>query len=79
MKLLTSRWAALVAINVAAWAVFGAYQFSQAQSKGGQLPFANSNEQRSDILRELQDIKSLIKEQNAMLKEGATKNAAEKR
>jgi hypothetical protein len=69
-----SRWTALVVINLMAWGVFGAYQYSQAQSKGGQLPFANSNEQRSDILRELKDIKDLIKEQNTLLRDGAAKH-----
>jgi hypothetical protein len=76
---LFSRWSALVALNMICWGVFGAYQISQAQSKGGQLPFANSIEQRSDILRELKDIKDLIKEQNALLREGAVKNAGERR
>lgn len=79
MKKLFSRWMALVVLNLLCWGVFGVYQASQAQSKGGQLPFANSNEQRSDILRELKDIKDLIKEQNSLLREGAAKHVGDRR
>lgn len=79
MKTLASRWTALVAMNVVVLCLFGAYQWCEAQSTGGQLPFANSNEQRSNIMRDVAEIKELLKEQNALLKEGATKNAATKR
>ena len=79
MKSLPSRWTVLVALNIAVLSLFGAYQWCEAQSTGGQLPFANSNEQRSDILREVREIKDLLKEQNALLKEGAVKNVAPKR
>jgi hypothetical protein len=79
MQKLFSRWTALVALNLTCWGVFGAYQVSQAQSKGGQLPFANSNEQRSDIVREVKEIKDLLKEQNALLREGAAKHGGERR
>lgn len=75
MKLLASRWMALVTLNVLAWGLFGFYQVSIAQSKGGQLPFANSVEQRGEILVELREIKDLIREQNALLRESAAKNA----
>jgi hypothetical protein len=75
MRMNLSRWATVVVLNVAAWGVLGAYQYSVAQSRGPQLPFANSNEQRSDILAELREIKELIREQNNLLREGASKNA----
>jgi len=76
LRLTVSRWAIVVVLNVAAWGVLGAYQYSAAQSRGPQLPFANSNEQRSDILTELREIKELIREQNTLLREGAAKHAA---
>lgn len=79
MKSLASRWTILITINVTALCLMGAYQWCEAQSKGGQLPFANSNLQRSDILREISEIKELLKEQNALLREGASKNVAPKR
>jgi hypothetical protein len=68
MKIIRSRWTALVALNVIAWGLLGAYEVTRAQTKGGQLPFANSNEQRSDILSELREIKDLIKQQNELLR-----------
>jgi len=63
---------ALLLLNVLAWGVLGLFQFTNAQqlNTGGQLPFANSNEQRSNMLRELREIKELLKEQNAILREG---------
>lgn len=79
LRLTVSRWAIVVMLNVAAWGVLGAYQYSVAQSRGPQLPFANSNEQRSDILTELREIKDLIREQNTLLREGAAKHAAASR
>jgi hypothetical protein len=78
MKLLTSRWMGLIVLNVVAWGVLGAYQLSLGQTKGGQLPFANSIEQRGEILSELREIKDLIKEQNSLLRESATKNATKR-
>lgn len=76
MRFTISRWTMLVVLNVAAWGVLGAYQYSGAQSRGPQLPFANSNEQRSDILTELREVKELLREQNTLLREGAVKHAA---
>lgn len=79
MKPLANRWTLLVVLNCVTLMSLGAYQWCEAQSTGGQLPFANSNEQRSDILREVREIKALLKEQNDLLREGAVKNAATKR
>jgi hypothetical protein len=73
MKIIRSRWTALIALNVVAWGLLGAYEATRAQRKGGQLPFANSNEQRSDILSELREIKELIKQQNELLRAGGGK------
>lgn len=62
------RWSILVAGNVALWCVLSFYQASNAAPGAGQLPFANSIEQRQQIVRELQEIKALLKEQNALLR-----------
>ena len=66
----------LLLLNVLAWGVLGVFQYTTAQqtTTGGQLPFANSNEQRSDMVRELREIKELLKEQNALLREGGEKH-----
>jgi hypothetical protein len=76
MKIFTSRWMLLVVANVLAWCVLCFQQMSDAQSKAPQLPFANSNEQRSELVREVRDIKELIKETNALLRDLGAKNAA---
>ena len=80
MRFVNNRWMALVAANVLAWGMFGLYQASVAQQpKGPQLPFANSNLQRSDILSERLEIKELIKEQNTLLRQGAGNVAGDAR
>lgn len=70
MKSLNSRWMWLVLANVLAWGVMSAYQYGWAQNpRGPQLPFANSVEQRGDLVREGREIKELLKETNEILRE----------
>jgi len=69
-----SGWALLVAANVVAYGVLSFYQTSSAQQRtGGEPPFANSIEQRIEMLSELKEIKNLLKEQNALLRSGNLK------
>jgi hypothetical protein len=56
--------------------VLGLWQMAVAQTKAtsgvpgaGQPPFVNAVDQRNEMIRELAEIRSLIKEQNALLKE----------
>jgi len=64
--------------NLAALGVLGFYSTLGAAPQVGQPPFANPVEQRAEQVRELREIKELLKEQNALLKSGANKfnNAA---
>ena len=48
--------------------VLGFYSTTGAAPQGGQPPFANSVEQRLEIVTELREIKELLKEQNALLR-----------
>lgn len=74
------RWMLLVAANALVVGVLGFYSTSGAAPQAGQPPFNNSVEQRESQLRELREIKELLKEQNALLKAGADKlNAANPR
>jgi hypothetical protein len=68
-----SRWTLLVAANVLALGVLGFYSTLGAAPQAGQPPFANPIDQRADMVRELREIKELLKEQNALLKSGAAK------
>ena len=68
-----SRWICLVIANLAAVGVLGFYSTLGAAPQAGQPPFANPVEQRADQLRELQEIKQLLKEQNELLRGGANK------
>ncbi len=68
-----SRWTWLVIANMAAMGVLGFYSNLGAQPQGGLPPFANPVEQRADQVRELREIKELLKEQNELLRGGANK------
>jgi hypothetical protein len=74
----TSKWTWLVIGNAALLSVLGFYRTLGAAPQAGQPPFANPVEQRSDMVRELREIKELLKEQNALLKGsgGAKTNAS---
>jgi len=67
------RWMMLLAANALVVGVLGFYSTSGAAPQSGQPPFNNSVEQRESQLRELREIKELLKEQNALLKAGADK------
>lgn len=63
-------WAGGIAV---AACVLGFYSTTGAAPTGAQQPFANSVEQRLEIVTELREIKELLKEQNALLR-AAQKN-----
>jgi hypothetical protein len=69
----TWRWTWLVIANLVVASVLGFYSTLGAAPQAGQPPFANPVEQRSDMVRELREIKELLKEQNALLRGGGTK------
>ena len=73
MKNARLGWAALIVANVLFCCVLSFYRSSGAAPTGKGAPFANSVEQRSLMIRELQEIKVLLKEQNALLREAANK------
>lgn len=68
-----SRWTLLIIANALTVAVLGFYSTLGAAPQAGQPPFANPVEQRADSIRELREIKELLKEQNALLRGGANK------
>jgi hypothetical protein len=72
---IASRWLALVTVNAVAIGVLGFYSTSGAapNPQAGQPPFNNAVEQREGMLRELREIKELLKEQNSLLRGGAGK------
>ena len=69
----SSRWIWLLIANVGAIGMLGFYSTLGAAPQAGQPPFANPVEQRADQLRELREIKELLKEQNELLRGGANK------
>ena len=68
-----SRWTWLVIANVVMAGVLGFYSTLGAAPQAGQPPFANPVEQRADQIRELREIKELLKEQNELLRGGGNK------
>ena len=69
----TLRWTLLVAANALALGMLGFYSTLGAAPQAGVPPFANPVDQRADQLRELREIKELLKEQNELLKSGVNK------
>ena len=68
MSATSMRWMSLIGVNVILLCVLGFHQAHVAAQKKGQLPFSNSVEQRNVMIEELREIKALLKEQNALLR-----------
>lgn len=78
MKVYLSAWALIPIAACLVLGVLGFYSTSGAAPQGGQPPFANAVEQRSEMIRELREIKELLKEQNALLRSTSKPHVAEK-
>ncbi|MFT5526788.1 MAG: hypothetical protein ACI9G1_004246 [Pirellulaceae bacterium] len=63
-----TKWTLLVGANVLAWCMLSLYGPIGAAPKGGVQPFANSVDQRNEMIRELKEINTLLSEQNQLLK-----------
>ena len=62
-------WVALIAANALFYCVLSFYRTSEA-AKPPVEPFANSVQQRMEMIAQLREIKDLLKEQNALLRSG---------
>ncbi len=76
MKSGLSRWTALLAINALVLSVLSFYGSSGAAPQSPPLPFDNAVQQRNKMIQELQEIKSLMQDQNSLLRDvlGKTNN-----
>ena len=66
-------WTWLIVANVLFFCVLGFYWSSEAAPPKPRQPFANSVEQRMQMIQELKEIKLRLKEQNALLRSGEVK------
>jgi len=67
-------WPVLFSTGVLFAGVLGFYGTSDAAPRsGGQPPFANAVEQRMEMISLLREIRDLLKEQNALLRNGEAK------
>jgi hypothetical protein len=73
MKTHASRWAALVTANALAWCMLCFHQQGTAAPAAANPPFANSVEQRFQIIDQLKQVNAQLKEQNALLRSGTVK------
>lgn len=78
MKKTNLRWALLLAANAVVWCVLG-FSGTSVAAPGAKPPFSNSVEQRGEMIRELREIKALLKEQNALLRAGQNQDTADGR
>jgi hypothetical protein len=66
-----TRWTLLAAAAVVFACVLSFYRTGSAQQRPtGEPPFANAVEQRAETVKELREIKELLREQNALLRSG---------
>lgn len=63
-------WIVLLCLNAVLFFELCFHRSGVAAPADGQLPFANAVEQRMEIIRELREIRALLKEQNALLRSG---------
>ncbi len=68
-----SSFALLLTANVLFYCVLSFYQTGAAQNSAPRPTIANPVQQREDMIAQLEDIKTLLKEQNALLKSGQVK------
>ena len=66
-------WALLITANVLCYCVLSFYRTTDAAPAKGYPPFANSVEQRVEMVGQLREIKELLREQNALLRSGKLK------
>ena len=64
-------WILLIVAMVAFCCVLSFYQATAAAPAKPKLPFANSVQQRIEMINQLKEIKNLLKEQNALLRSGS--------
>ncbi len=63
-------WTMLIVANVLCYCVLSFYQASDAAGPSKtKLPFANAVEQRFEMIGQLREIRTLLKEQNALARE----------
>ena len=63
-------WGVLIAANVLLWCVLGLQQTTGAAQQRGQQPFANSVEQRNQMIEQLRELNAQLREQNTLLRSG---------
>ncbi len=68
----------VIAVNVVLWGVLSFYGVIGAAPQTGRQPFSNSVAQRNEMIRELQNIQALLKEQNSLLRDIAANTKHEK-
>lgn len=69
----SKRWTLLIGANVLCWCVLSFYQASDAAPRSTNQPFANSIEQRLEMVAQLKEINAQLKAQTAILQSGSLK------
>ena len=60
----------LLTVNLVGLCVLGLYQPRAGMTQEAPPPFANSTEQRNEVVTQLKEINAQLKEQNALLRSG---------
>ncbi|MDP6467348.1 MAG: hypothetical protein QF918_06400 [Pirellulaceae bacterium] len=62
-------WTLLIVANVLVISVLSLHRTTDAAPQSARAPFGNSVEQRNNMIKELREIKVLLQEQNALLRD----------
>ena len=74
MKRQMLGWVVFAFANVMAWCMLGFQQPIGAAPTDVKMPFDNAIQQRAEIIRELQEIKAVLKEQSGLLRAATSRS-----
>lgn len=70
LRTFTPGWKTLVASHAISLTMLGFYQSSSAAPRAVQEPFANAVEQRFEIINQLKEVNTQLREQTTLLRSG---------
>ena len=70
MKTPRVAWMTVIIVNLLGWCVLGFWQSTSVAQQTGRQPFANSVEQRGEMIELLRELNTQLREQNELLRSG---------
>ena len=70
MRIQRLGWATIIAANLLGWCVLSFLQSTSVAQQTGRQPFANSVEQRGEMIELLRELNTQLREQNELMRSG---------